>query len=87
MAYDSLHSASDFVEVNTGSIGAGVWQAAPEGVRYFKVMSGQGSLVVKTTGSKNESRTLTLLVPGDLEPLQVTEISGDSQSMRVRLYK
>ena len=84
--YDSLQSASDFVELDTSSIGAGIWHVVPNGVRYFKVMSGSGSLVVKTTGSKGEIKTFTYLLAGDLEPVQVTEISGDSQSMRVRLY-
>lgn len=84
--YDDLQAASDFAEVETASIGAGIWYTAPEGVRWIRVASGSGDLIVRTTGSQGAARTLTGLELGDLEPIQVTQISGDSAPMRVRLY-
>ncbi|WP_437591501.1 hypothetical protein [Sorangium sp. So ce1000] len=86
MGYDSLQSAGDCVEVDTSSIGAGVWYTAPNGVRFFRVTSGSGTLIVRLAGSRGEDRTLTELETGDVEPLQVTQISGDSMPMKVRLY-
>ncbi|WP_437494174.1 SGNH/GDSL hydrolase family protein [Sorangium sp. So ce1014] len=86
MAYDDVQSAADGVEIDTVSIGAGIWHTVPNGVRWLRVVSGSGNLIVRLTGSKGEARTLTDLEVGDVEPLQVTQISGDSHSMKVRLY-